>query len=132
MDENTKETTTEETTVEDTTAPTEKEIVTVGEDHYETENVSTGINQVSFTLANFNIADAKEKFSGQTSLSVSGQDMIPYGVYQDLEYESATELEDGTVIITFRILTKDEIRIRNLEQTQLEQDEVIAAIMGGE
>lgn len=124
----------ENNVAENATAETQitKEIVTINGESFETVNVATGINSISFTLANFDISTAMAKFSTQTKLSVSGADMVVYGTYQNLEYVSAEELADGNVIITFRILTEEQIAIRELQKTQLEQDEVIAEIVGGE
>lgn len=122
----------ENVTTEETTEADTNEYVIIGEENYKTESVSTGTNNISFTLADMAIADAVEKFSGVTGLKVSGADLEPYGVYENLTFSSATVNADGIVTVVFHVANKEEIRIVNLETTQAEQDEVIAELIGGE
>lgn len=107
------------------------EYVTVGSENYQTENVTTGTNSISFALADMPIADVVEKFSHVTELEVSGADLQPYGIYKNLTFASATVDANGVVAVTFHIANDSEVRLKNLEQTQAEQDEVIAELIDG-
>ena len=109
------------------------EYVIIGKENYKTESVVTGVSSIGFSIADMEIAEAVEKFKSVTDLSISGEDLKPYGVYSNLTFNSATVDADGLVTVVFHIATKEEIRIKNLEATQTEQDVVISELMfGGE
>lgn len=120
----------EENIAEDT-----HEYVIIGEENYKAESVSTGIDSIKFALADIQIADAVEKFSGVTELEIAGEDLKPYGFYKNLTFTSATVNADGIVIIEFHIASELEIRLTNIEATQDMQDGAIlelASAIGGE
>ena len=126
-----KETVTTAETVEETTKT--HEYVIVGGTSYETDFVATGTDSISFALTGLEIATVVEKFKPVTDLSVSGEDLKPYGVYSNLTFTSATVDADGLVTVVFHIATKEEVRIKKLESTQAEQDIAISELMfGGE
>lgn len=126
-----KETVTTADTVEETTKT--HEYVIIDGTSYQTESVSTGTDSISFALNGLEIAAAIEKFKPITDLSVSGEDLKPYGVYSNLTFTSATVDADGLVTVVFHIATKEEVRIKKLESTQAEQDIAISELMfGGE
>lgn len=111
----------------------EKEYVIIGKENYETESVVTGVDTIRFTLPDMEIAEAVEKFKSVTDLSISGKDLKPYGVYSNLTFTSATVDADGLVTVVFHIAAQEEIRVKNLEETQAEQDVAISELMfGGE
>ena len=122
----------ENVTNEEATVPDTNEYVIIGEENYKTESVNTRTDSISFVLADMKISDAVEKFSGVTELKVSGENLEPYGIYENLTFKSATVDANGLVTVDFHIANAEEIRIANLEQTQTEQDEVIAELIGGE
>lgn len=122
----------ENVTNEEVTEPDTHEYVIIDEENYKTESVSTGTDSISFVLSDMAIADAVEKFSGVTELKVSGADLEPYGAFGNLTFKSATVDANSFVTVVFHIVSAEEIRIANLEQTQAEQDEVIAELIGGE
>lgn len=107
------------------------EYVNTGKESFQTESIMTGSNSISFALADMPIVEVVGKFSNLTELEVSGADLQPYGIYKNLAFASATVDTDGIVTVTFRIASDEEIRLANLEQTQAEQDEVIAELIGG-
>ena len=53
-------------------------------------------------------------------------------IYKNLSFESATAYGDGRVMVTMHIKSETELRFESLEQTQAEQDEVLAELLGGE
>ena len=108
------------------------EYVIIGDENYKTESVNTRTDRISFVLADMKISDVVEKFSGVTELKVSGENLEPYGIYENLTFKSTTVDANGFVTVDFHIANAEEIRIANLEQTQTEQDEVIAELIGGE
>ena len=125
-----KETVTTADTVETTKT---HEYVIIDGTSYQAESVSTGTDSISFALNGLEIAAAVEKFKPVTDLSVSGEDLKPYGVYSNLTFTSATVDADGLVTVVFHIATKEEVRIKKLESTQAEQDIAISELMfGGE
>lgn len=122
----------ENVTNEEVNEPDTHEYVIIGEKNYKTKSISTGTDSIGFALSDMEIADAVTKFSDVTELKVSGEDLVPYGAYENLTFKSATVNADGLATIVFHIASAEEIRISNLEQTQAEQDEVIAELIGGE
>lgn len=123
----------ENITNEEVTEPDTHEYVIIGDENYKTESVSTGTDSISFALVDIAIADAVEKFSGVTELKVSGADLEPYGIYENLIFKSATVDANSFVAVDFHIASNEEIRIAMLEQTQAEQDIAISElIFGGE
>ena len=46
--------------------------------------------------------------------------------------DNATVYGDGRVMVTMHIKSETELRFESLEQTQAEQDEVLAELLGGE
>lgn len=125
-----KETVTTADTVEETTK--KHEYVIIDGASYQTESVSTGTDSVSFALAGVEIATAVEKFKPVTDLSVSGEDLKPYGVYSNLTFASATVDAEGLVTVVFHIAQPAELRLAALERSQAEQDDAIAELLGGE
>ena len=109
-----------------------REYVTINGENYKTESVVTGVDTIRFTLPNMEIAEAVEKFKSVTDLSISGKDLKPYGVYSNLTFNSSTVDADGLVTVVFHVATAEEIRIKNLESTQAEQDIAISKLMFGE
>lgn len=108
------------------------EFVKVNGVEYAYSSVITGIDSISFLLMEQKVADIEEAFRPVTELTVAGEDKKIYGTYKNLSFESATVYEDGTVMVTMHIKSKTELRFESLEQTQAEQDEVLAELLGGE
>ncbi len=106
------------------------EIITANGIEYTAQNVSTGINTISFTL-NDPAADAEAAFRNVKALTVGDEKGTGYGLYPDVEFESLTINADASVTITMHIPTKMERQIRELQVSQAEQDEVIAELYGG-
>lgn len=125
-----KETVTTAETVEETTKT--HEYIIVGGTSYETDFVATGTDSISFALTGLEIATTVEKFKPVTELSVSGEDLKPYGVYSNLTFTSATVDADGLVTVVFHIAQPAELRLAALERSQAEQDDAIAELLGGE
>ena len=109
-----------------------KEYVIIGKENYKTESVVTGVDTIRFTLPDMEITTTVEKFKGITDLTVSDEELKPYGVYSNLIFVSATVDAEGLVTIVFHIAQSAELRLAELEKTQIEQDEAIAEIIGGD
>lgn len=99
---------------------------------YAYSSVITGVDSISFLIEGQAVADIEEAFRPVTELTVAGGDKEVYGAYKNLSFESATTYGDGTVMVTMHIKSKTELRFESLEQTQAEQDEVLAELLGGE
>ena len=67
------------------TVDTSEYVIVAGES-YKTVSVTTGLNSIAFALSDMPIADAVSKFASVTELDVSGADLQPYGVYQNLTF----------------------------------------------
>ena len=99
---------------------------------YAYSSVITGIDSISFLIVHQKVADMEEAFRPVTELTVAGEDKEIYGTYEHLSFVSATVYEDGSTMVTMHIKSDTEIRLESLEQTQAEQDEVLAELLGGE
>ncbi len=109
------------------------EIITASGVNYTVENVTTGINTISFTVTDPAAGDVEAVFKEVKELTVGDTKGTVYGEYPDVEFESLTISVDGKVTVTVHILTETEKQIRDLQTSQAEQDEAIAAMMfGGE
>lgn len=108
------------------------EFVKVNGVEYAYSSVITGIDSISFLLMEQKVADIEKAFRPVTELTVAGEDKKIYGTYKNLSFESATVYEDGSTMVTMHIKSDTEIRLESLEQTQAEQDEVLAELLGGE
>ena len=108
------------------------EYVIIDDENYKTESVTTGVDSIGFSIADMEIADAVKKFKTVTELSISGEDLKPYGVYSNLAFNSAIVDADGLVTVVFHIAQPEEIRLAALEKSQAEQDDAIAELLGGE
>lgn len=106
------------------------EYITANGTKYECQSIETRTNEISFTLKG-EVDTLKSAFKEVTSLTVSAEDDVVYGNYENLRYRSVTEYDDGTVEITMKILTDVEIAVEDLQKTQAEQDEAIAELVGG-
>lgn len=93
----------------------EKEFVTIDGITYATENVSTGLDTISFSITEMAIEKALETFKPATELSVSKDGEEPHGVYANLKFASATVDADRLVTVTFRIASDMEKRMENIE-----------------
>ena len=107
------------------------EYITANGIEYATKSVTTSINAISFKIEGKTANEAKTAFQPVTELTVSGEDKVAYGIYNNLSFESVTEYADGTVEVTMHIKSDAEVRLDALEQSQAEQDEVIAEMLGG-
>lgn len=108
------------------------EYITANGTEYQCKTITTGMNNISFTMEGQTISAIETAFRQVTDLTVSGTDKVTYGTYENLSFESATVHEDGTVEVTMRIKTPTEMRLEALEQgqaslesTQELQDEAI-------
>lgn len=99
---------------------------------YACRSVATGISSITFSMEGQELADVEKAFRPVTELTVADENNEVYGVYKNLSFESATAYGDGTVMVTMHIKSKTELRFESLEQTQAEQDEVLAELLGGE
>lgn len=99
---------------------------------YACKAVVTGVDSITFSMEGQAVADMEEAFRPVTELTVAGEDKEVYGAYKNLSFESATTYGDGSVMVTMHIKSKTELRFESLEQTQAEQDEVLAELLGGE
>lgn len=123
----------ENVTNKEVTEPDTHEYVIIDEENYKAESVTTGTDSISFALADMAITDAVTKFSDVTELDVAGADLQPYGVYRNLNFASATVNATGLVTVRFGIASAADVRLSALEQSQEEQNVVIADILyGGE
>ena len=108
------------------------EYITANGVEYACKAVVTGVDSITFSMEGQAVADMEKTFRPVTELTVAGEDKEIYGTYKNLSFESVTVYEDGTVMVTMHIKSDTEIRLESLEQTQAEQDEVIAELLGGE
>lgn len=99
---------------------------------YAYSSVITGVDSITFSMEGQAVADIETAFRPVTELTVAGEEKEIYGTYKNLSFESVTVYEDGTVMVTMHMKSGTEIRLESLEQTQAEQDEVIAELLGGE
>lgn len=99
---------------------------------YATKFISTGVNQITFTLEGQSIGDIEAAFRQVTDLTVSGEDKAVYGTYSNLSFESATVAADGSITVVMHIPSEQELRMAALEEAVAEHDEAIAEIYGGE
>ena len=108
------------------------EYITANGVEYACKAVVTGVDSISFSIEGQAVADIEKAFRPVTELTVSGGDGEVYGTYENLSFESATVYEDGRVMVTMHMKSATELRLESLEQTQAEQDEVLAELLGGE
>lgn len=108
------------------------EFVKVNGVEYACKAVVTGVDSITFSMEGQAVADMEKAFRPVTELTVADENKEVYGVYKNLSFESATAYGDGTVMVTMHIKSKTELRFESLEQTQAEQDEVLAELLGGE
>lgn len=108
------------------------EYITANGVEYACKAVVTGVDSVTFSMEGQAVADIEAAFRPVTELTVAGEDKKIYGTYKNLSFESATVYEDGSTMVTMHIKSDTELRLESLEQTQAEQDEVLAELLGGE
>ena len=110
------------------------EIITANSVKYDTMNILTSANSISFTIANGNITALKDVFKSVSTLSVSDSDTpdVIYGEYENLIFNSISEDIDGNVTIIMRIPTALELAVSELQSSQADQDEAIAELYGME
>lgn len=99
---------------------------------YACKAVVTGISSITFSMEGQAVSDIEKAFRPITELTVAGEDKEIYGTYKNLSFVSATVYEDGSTMVTMHMKSKTELRLESLEQTQAEQDEVLAELLGGE
>lgn len=107
------------------------EHITANGTDYPCKSVVTGTNSISFTVEGQSISAMEALFREVSELAVSGDDGKVYGTYENLDFESATVYGDGSVRVCMHIPSELELRMKELEQTQNEQDAAIAELYGG-
>ena len=108
------------------------EYITANGIEYACKAVVTGVDSITFSMEGQAVADMEKTFRPVTELTVAGEEKEIYGTYETLSFESATVYEDGRVMVTMHMKSATELRFESLEQTQAEQDEVLAELLGGE
>lgn len=108
------------------------EFVKVNGVEYACKAVVTGVDSITFSMEGQAVADIEKAFRPVTEFTVADENKEVYGVYKNLSFESATAYGDGRVMVTMHIKSETELRFESLEQTQAEQDEVLAELLGGE
>ena len=109
------------------------EYITANGTKYECQKVTTSTNSISFTMEGQEIDKISTAFKDVTELTVSSESGEVYGTYSNLVFESATVFDDGTVAVTMHIPNETELRLSTIEDSQAEQDDMIAELMfGGE
>ena len=108
------------------------EYITANGVEYACKAVVTGISSITFSMEGQAVSDIEKAFRQVTELTVAGEDKEVYGTYEHLSFESATVYGDGSTMVTMQIKLDTELRLESLEQTQAEQDEVLAELLGGE
>lgn len=114
------------------------EIITANGVKYTVQNLNTRLNTISFMVQGLTVEDAEAAFRNVVSLTIGtiGTDEaedIVYGEYPNVTYESITKDAEDNITVTMHIPTKTELQIAELQESQAEQDEVIATMMfGGE
>lgn len=108
------------------------EYITANGIEYACKAVVTGVDSITFSMEGQAVADMEKTFRPVTELTVAGEEKEIYGTYENLSFESATVYEDGRVMVTMHMKSATELRFESLEQTQAEQDEVLAELLGGE
>ena len=103
-----------------------KEIILVNELKTECSAVATGIDTISFTVEAGNLSELHEQFKNVTSLNVSGEDEVVYGMYENLTFASILADAEGNVTVTMKIASEIEQRLSEMESENLDRD---AAIM---
>ena len=107
------------------------EIITVNSVDYAAQNVTTGINTISFVLPELTLEEAETVFKKAESLTVGSEDNEVYGYYPNVKFESISKDANGGITVTMHILTELELQIKELQVSQAEQDEAIAVLMFG-
>ena len=107
------------------------EIITVCSKKYTATNVITGLNTISFTLSDLTADEVETVFKSVESLTVSDDQNNVYGEYPNVVYKSVTKDADGNVSVSMSILAQEQVQIKELQTSQAEQDEAIAALLYG-
>ena len=114
------------------------EIITTGGIDYTVQNISTGLNTISFVVQEMTVDEVESAFKNVTALSVKSESGEVYGEYPNTVYSSVTKDAAGNVTVTMRIPTKIEQQIAKLQESQAdtdksqaEQDEIIAELLYG-
>ncbi len=113
-----------------------KEFVTANGRVFECTNVNTRTGYIRMTMENQDRDGLEAFFRDVTALTVAFEGAgEPHGVYTRpdyvLEYKSTTSYGDGSVAVTMKILTQQEVDVADLKQSQAEQDELLAELMFG-
>lgn len=106
------------------------EKIIVDDIEYPVENVSTGLNFISFVVHDMDMDTAESTFKNVTSILVGAEGEI-YGEYPNVKFESISKNISDKITITMHILTDIEKQYKELEISQAEQDEAIAELMFG-
>ncbi len=106
------------------------EIITFGGVNYTAINVITGINTISFSPLGLTEQEAKTVFKDAKAL-VIGDGTEIYGEYPNVTFESITIEANERITVNMHILTETEVQLRDLQVSQLEQDEVITELLYG-
>lgn len=96
-----------------------KEFLEANGNIYECESVTTGIDSITFTIANGNATDLEQAFRTVSSLTTTLEgEENPSGYYDHLKFDSITTHEDGSVSVTMHIKGEVERRLDALEEGQ--------------
>ena len=99
------------------------EYITANGTEYACTKTTTSINTISFAVEGKTAEEVKTAFKQVTELTVSGENKVAYGIYNNLSYKSVTEYEDGSVEVTMHIKSDEEVRLDALEQSQAELEQ---------
>lgn len=94
-------------------------------------SAGASVNSISFTMADISIQKAVERFSDAEELALLEGEVV-YGIYKNLLFTSATVDAVGNVTLKYTIQSENDIRLKQLETSQAEQDAILAEILFGE
>lgn len=114
-----------------------KEIIKANGKTYEVENMTTTTNTISFQPIGETFENMRAVFSGVSEFEIINEEGETYGYYRNLSLLSIDlnenlEAEKTTLTVVMHIANQIEYRLNTLEETQLEQDDLIAGIIFGE
>lgn len=113
-----------------------KEFVKANGRTFACREIKTRINAITLVMENQDRDELEAFFRGVTGCTVhmEGEEK-PHGIYTEpdfvLRFHSIATFEDGSVAITMRILTEQEMDLAALKESQAEQDELLAELMFG-
>ena len=108
------------------------DIVMVDGLSYNVRDLNLDPKYIQFTIDGSTILNVVNTFKNTTSITLLKEGSEePYGIYENILFSSALVSSEGSITVTFSITSDIDMRLKKLEEYQVDTDMILSDILYG-